>query len=165
VVEVGSYHGLSTAYLAQASKNKGKRVKSFDWFQGLSDTHPELDQLFIKGSLLSEVEDFDKNLSARGLRDVVDLTIGDAKTKLIPVIGGEGFSLAFLDVDLYDTTRDLLKQLKTLVRGGEVIILHDYHSPGIRRAASEFIDSFPGKLKISVIDPGALSPAIKIDIP
>jgi hypothetical protein len=165
VVEVGVFQGLSTSYLAYASKKKGKKVKSFDWFQGLSQPNPDLDhKRFIQGTCLSNEEVFDRNLKALGLREVVDLTVGDARLTLLPAIKDTGFSVAFLDVDIFDVTRDLLGQLKTVIHGGETIFIHDYDSPGIIKAVDEFMGSFDGNIESSVIDKGRLMPAIKLKI-
>jgi predicted O-methyltransferase YrrM len=163
VVEIGSYQGLSTTYLAYASKKKGKRVKSFDWFQGLTEINPELDKFFIQKNVVSDKDIFDSNLKKRGLRDIVDLTVGDARLTLLPIIKENGFCVAFIDVDIYDVTLNLLNQLKSVIHGGETIIVHDYQSTGIAKATGEFMKSFDKEINYSIIK-DRQCPAIKIKI-
>jgi predicted O-methyltransferase YrrM len=138
VVEAGAYQGLSTTYLAAAAAKANKRVKVVDWFAGLSATDPELDPRFVAGALVSDAGRWEANLKMNGLRGVVDLTIGDARETMLPALRNQGFALAFLDVDLYEVTRDLLFQLASVASGGETIIVHDADSPGIKKAISEF---------------------------
>jgi len=78
------------------------------------------------------------NVRTYGKADVVDLVIGDARQTMLPVLANSGFSLAFLDVDVYEVTRDLLFQLWRIAKGSELIIIHDADSPGIRKALDEF---------------------------
>jgi len=138
IVEVGIYKGMSTIYLAEAAKKVHKRVKTFDWFCGLPDASPVLDPNFKAGNLVSDINEWERNVRKNTSREVVDLTVGDAREIMLPTLKNEGFALAFLDVDLYDVTRDVLFQLGSLASGGEVIIIHDAHSPGIKKAISEF---------------------------
>jgi hypothetical protein len=162
VVEVGSYQGLSTTYLAYASKKKGKRVKSFEWFQGLTEINPELDAFFLQTNVVSNKDIFNRNLNQRGLRDIIDLTIGDARLTLLPVIKETGFCVAFIDVNIYDVTLELLNQLKGVICGGETIIVHDYQSPGIVKATGEFMKSFNKEINYSIIEDEY--PSIKMKI-
>ena len=139
IVEVGIYKGLSTIYLAEAARKVNRRVKSFDWFNGLTGVDPVLDSNFKDGDCISDVNDWEFNVRKNTSREIVDLTIGDALKTMLPVIKDSGFAIAFLDVDLYDVTRDLLLQLGEVARGGEVIFIHDADSPGIEMAINEFL--------------------------
>lgn len=138
VVEVGAFKGLSTVYLSLAARQIGKRVKSFELFSGLPTADPVLDAAYHVGGFSSSVDEYEANLRAQGVRDVVDLTIGDARQTMLPVLEDKGFSVAYLDVDVYEVMRELLFQLQSIARGGEVIIVHDFQSPGVRKAISEF---------------------------
>jgi len=59
---------------------------------------------------------------------------------MLPVLGDEGFSVAFLDVDVYEVMRELLFQLWSIAKGNELIIIHDANSPGVRKAIDWFHD-------------------------
>jgi hypothetical protein len=143
VVEVGAFKGLSTIYLSLACSRVGKRVKSFELFTGITNVDPTLDSLFHEGEFSSEGEEFEFNLKAYGNRGSVDLIIGDARDKMKPVLQDQGFAVAFLDVDTYEVTRDLLYQLGEQVVGGEIIVVHDTWSSGIRAALDEFCTNVP----------------------
>jgi hypothetical protein len=137
VVEVGAFKGLSTVYLSLAASKAGKRIKSFELFSGLPKVNRTLDR-FEDGQFLASIGEYEANLKMYGCRDVVDLTVGDARQKMLHVLAEEGFAIAFLDADLYEVTKDLLLQLWSVTRGGEIIIVHDTWSPGIRKAIDEF---------------------------
>jgi len=138
IAEVGAFKGLSTIYLSIAAAKSGKKVKSFELFSGLPTSHPDLDPGFHVRQFNSEVSEYKANLKAYGKPGVVDLVIGDARQTMLPVIGSERFSLAFLDVDVYEVMRELLLQLLSIAKGGELIIIHDMDSPGVRKALDEF---------------------------
>jgi predicted O-methyltransferase YrrM len=138
IVEVGAFKGLSTIYLSLAARQVGKRVKSFELFSGLPTADPVLDPSFHLGEFSSEVNEYEANLRAFGVRDTVDLVVGDARKTMLPTIKDNGFSVAFLDVDVYEVMRELLFQLWSVAKGNEVIIIHDVDSPGVCNAISEF---------------------------
>jgi predicted O-methyltransferase YrrM len=135
IIEVGSFKGLSTIYLAKAAQKTGKRVKSFDLFSEL----PFLgDSLLAKYYYPGQPNEYKNNLEKSHVRDVVDLKIGDARETLLPELGDTGFCLAFIDVAIYEVMREILFQLHSILRGGEIIIVHDIHSPVVRQAVIEF---------------------------
>lgn len=138
ILDVGAYKGLSTVYLARAARVTGKRVKTFELFSGLPTVDPVLDADFSLGQFNSQVDEYETNLKTWVVREVVDLVIGDARETMLPEIKDTGFVVAFLDVDVYEVMRVLLLQLWSLVKGGEVIIVHDTNSPGVRKAIDEF---------------------------
>ena len=138
IVEVGAYKGLSTIYLTEAAKRVNKKVKSFDWFSGLSNVDPILDSNYRDGDLVSSAGEWESNVRKNTSRETVDLLIGDARETLLPALNNGGFAVAFLDVDLYQVTHDLLSQLRSVVTGGEVIFVHDANSLGIKKAINEF---------------------------
>jgi predicted O-methyltransferase YrrM len=138
IVEVGAFKGLSTVYLARAAQTIGKRVKSFELFSGLPTSDLLLDPNFQTGKFSSEVSEYDNNLRACGVRDIVDLVIGDARQTMLPSLALTGFSVAFLDVDVYEVMRELLPQLWSIAQGNELILVHDIWSPGVRKAIDEF---------------------------
>jgi len=138
IVEVGAFKGLSTIYLSLAAIRAGKRIKSFELFSGLPTSNEVFDPTFSKNQFSSSVEEYRTNLGRYGCSDVVDLTTGDARDILMQVLGNEGYSVAFLDVDVYEVMRDLLELLWSVTQGGESILIHDVWSPGVRKALDEF---------------------------
>lgn len=138
IVEVGAWKGLSTVYLGLAAHSINKRVKSFELFSGLPTADPLLDGGFRAGQFSSDVSEYENNLESCGITNSVDLTIGDARKTMLPSIHGQGFCMAFLDVDVHDVMSELFSQLWTISKGNEVIIVHDFHSPGIKKAIDDF---------------------------
>ena len=139
IVEVGAFKGLSTIYLADSAKHINKRVKSFELFSGLPTADRCLDPSFEKGQYSSDQKEYDNNLRTSGVRNVVDLVIGDARETMLPSIRDSGFALCFLDVDVYEVMKDLLFQLWILAKGGEVVFCHDSDSPGVNKAIGELL--------------------------
>lgn len=138
IVEVGAFKGLSTIYLSLAASRVGKRIKSFELFSGLPKVDPILDSGFAEGDFSSSIDEYKNNLKIYGCWKVVDLIVGDARDKILQSLENKGFGIAFLDVDAYEVMRDLLMQLWSMVKGGEIIIVHDVWSPGVRKAVDEF---------------------------
>ena len=162
IVEVGAYKGLSTIYLARAARTIGKRVKSFELFSGLPTADPIMDPDYPVGQFSSDVSEYENNLRACGVQDVVDLVIGDARQTMIQSLGNMGFSVAFLDVDVYEVTRELLFQLWSIAKGGEVIFVHDVERLGVRRAIDEFHALSQNIVKESIL---ILGTTVKMEIP
>jgi len=134
----GAFKGLSTCLLSFAANRTGKRVKSFELFSGLPTRDPVLDANFHVGQYSSDVAEWEANVTKYGRRDCVDLIIGDARQTLLPAIANDGFSVAFLDADVYEVTKEVLFQLWSVAKGNEVIILHDAECQGVSKAIEEF---------------------------
>jgi hypothetical protein len=154
VVEAGAFKGLSTCFLSLAAAQVGKRVKSFELFTGLPMVDATLDSHWKPGDYSSDTAEYDRNVRQHGRRDVVDLHIGDARENLLPVLGTGGFSVAFVDVDVYEVMTDLLRQLWSVARGGEVVFVHDTWSPGVRRAIDELKLASGNRVDESEAEPG-----------
>ena len=157
IIEVGAFKGSSTCYLSQAASRVGKRVKSFELFSGLPIADPTLDGGCYVGRYSSDVAEYEANVRAYGRRDLVDLVIGDARQTLVSSLDSEGFSVAFLDADVYEVMRELLFQLWSIAKGGEIIICHDVNSKGVRKAVNEFHALSGNNVSESVILNGTTS--------
>ena len=96
------------------------------------------DPVFYKNQFASDRSTYEANVKRFGRRDVVDLTIGDARETLPGELSNNGFCVAFLDVDTYEVTRDLFFKLWDVSIGGETINVHDIWSPGVRKSIDEF---------------------------
>ena len=162
VIDVGAYKGLSTIHLATACRKVNKRVKSFEIFSGLPEIDSILDKGFNKGDFSSDVNTYENNLKSCGVRDLVDLTIGDARQTMPAVLNNDGFAVAFLDVDLYEIMKDLMLQLIPICRGGEVLIIHDTDHDGVRKAVNEIHALTGHTIKEKRLEGGA---SVKLEIP
>ena len=138
IVEVGAYKGLSTIFLAEAASRVKKKVKTFEWFSGLTDIDPVLDADFGASKLPCSQEGWESNVRQNTRRENVELIVGDARIMMPAALHKDGFAMAFLDVDTYKTTLELLYHLRDLATGGEVIFIHNADSAGIQKAVSEF---------------------------
>lgn len=135
-LEFGAFKGRSTVILSRIAKNKGCMLYTFEWFSGLGDVDDE-DILFQKGEYRSTREEFEDNVARMGEKKAVKLIEGDIKKTINKVSGT--FDYAFVDVDLYTVTKLILLKLLGIAKGGEIIDIHDNHSPGIRKAIREAI--------------------------
>lgn len=162
VLDLGCFKGLSSCFLSLGADRVGKRVKSFKLFSGLPTRDPALDPSFQVGQFSSQRNEYEDNVRVYGRPEVVDLTMGDARKTMLPVIRDEGFCVAFLDMDVYEIMREILSQLWSIARGGEVIIVHDIGSPGVRKAVDEFHSISRNIVKENEIEKGW---AIKLSIP
>jgi len=162
VVDVGSYKGLSTCYLSLAAVQVGKRIKSFELFSGLPMCDPCLDRGFYKGQFASTISDFESQAETYGCREVIDLVVGDARQTMLPALGDEGFSVAFLDMDVYEVTREVLLQLWSIAKGNETILIHDVNSLGVRKAIDEFHTLSNNRVPETILFKGTVS---RLDIP
>ncbi len=139
IIEVVAYKGKSTIYLSLAAFKVNKRLISFELFSGLPCSDPVLDSGFRKGQFSSDINQYIANIATYGNSSAVDLMIGDARQTLLPKIVDNGFSVAFLDVDVYEVMKELLFQLWNIAKGNEIVIIHDINSPGVRKAVDELL--------------------------
>lgn len=100
VLEIGTSNGYSTIWLAWAVSGAGGRVTSLDRNQ---DKHPLADA----------------NLRRAGLRDLVDLRVGDA-TELVDTLTGP-FDAVFFDADRISAPAQLKLLLPKLLPGALIL--------------------------------------------
>lgn len=76
-----------------------------------------------------------------GSKENTKLIIGDCRKTLAMCIQNKElveFSMAFVDVDLYETAKSIFFDLDRIAKGGEVILVHDGSSPGIQSALEDY---------------------------
>ena len=147
ILDLGAFKGLSACYLSLAAFRVGKRVKSFELFSGLPTSNATLDPSFHKGQFSSEQIEYENNVRSYGYPEIIELVVGDARETMLPALGNDGFAMAFLDMDVYEVVREILFQLWGVARGGEVIIVHDINSLGVRKAVAELHIASGGTLE------------------
>jgi predicted O-methyltransferase YrrM len=147
VLDLGAFKGLSACYLSLAACRVNKRVKSFELFSGLPTSDPKLDPFFHTGQFSSDQSEYEANIQGYGCPEIIELIVGDARETMLPALGDDGFSVAFLDMDVYEVVREILFQLWGVAKGGEVIIVHDIDSQGVRRAVAELHIASGGTIK------------------
>lgn len=124
----------------------------FDSFQGLPQTNEVEDGIFKTGEFSTSREDFVKIIKQKTKFNENDINIiegfydtsltADLQSKM-PKIG-----MLHIDVDLYSSTKDILKFTKPLLVNGSVVLFDDWYcfKPGIKnshgeqKAVNEFLD-------------------------
>ena len=137
ILEVGSYHGLSTGILAQAVKDSERphTVTSVEIEPGHSSATRE-------------------HLTIRGLREFVDLRCGPAEV-ILPELAGAGreFGFVFLDHShTYEAVLDACRWLPRLLIPGGFCLFHDFNdgrnndpNDAEYRVAAAVRDGLPGR--------------------
>lgn len=135
VLEFGAFQGLSSCVLSRACNYIDKTLYTFESFEGLDNPDEELDPTFRHGEYRGEEKVLLDNVLKHGSINNHVLIVGDA-TKTLPR-NITDWCFAFLDMDCYSPTKEVLRILKENSKGGEVIAMHDVFSIGIRRAIVE----------------------------
>jgi O-methyltransferase len=125
---------------------------AFDSFQGLPQTNEAVDGIFKTGEFSTSREDFIKIIKQKTKFNENDINIiegfyetsltGDLQSKM-PKIG-----MLHIDVDLYSSTKDILKFAKPLLVNGSLVLFDDWYcfkpsiknSYGEQKAVNEFLD-------------------------
>jgi len=137
MAEVGVYQGGSAKLICEA---KGKRnLYLFDTFEGLPDVS-DVDTHFGK-------KFWNKNQFNNTTENSVKKFLSDYKN--IKILKGifpdsanpiqeKKFSFVHLDADLYRSTIDCLRYFYPRLINGGIILIHDFHTDGIKKAITEF---------------------------
>jgi O-methyltransferase len=138
MAEVGVYRGGSAKLICEAKGNR--KLHLFDTFDGLhnvsdADTHFG-DIRFWKERQFSgaNLESVRKYLSPY---DNVFFYKGEFPSTADPIMNSR-FSFVHLDADLYRSTLDALNFFYPRLVERGIILSHDYHADGVKRAFDEF---------------------------
>src|SRR5882724_977636 len=146
VAEVGIYKGATTSLLASLVEKTAKQYHVFDTFEGLPDMTKE-------DSASGYGEPSTKLMADNTLQSVKnhlkDYHCIQYHKGLFPATanGIKGpFCFVYLDMDIYQSTKDGLQFFYPRMVKGGVIIVDDYASKrwvGVRTAVSEFAEQHP----------------------
>jgi len=133
--EVGVFKGFSAEIINKAKGNK--KLFLFDTFEGLPKINKKIDRSFKEAMFKSNY-----NLVIKRFEKYNDVFIykGNFPESAIEI---QNFKFAFvhLDVDIYDSTKKCLEFFYPRLNRNGIIISHDYHTKGVKKAFNEyFID-------------------------
>jgi hypothetical protein len=129
IVECGN--GRSTPFFALVCKEFGRHLFSFDSFQGLPDDGGEQHVFpwqkrygfYYKGMQLTTKDQIEKWLEKVKCSDVCTLVEGDVADSLR--FFHETIALAFLDLDLVESTKSAIKYVWPLMVDGAMMFTHE----------------------------------------
>jgi hypothetical protein len=151
-VEFGCCGGVTFGLAFKHSRRSGLNCHlwAFDSFRGLpvheseADWHP----VWIQGDMAIELAEFKQVCAERGLSDpdysVVPGYYADTLLEPSDRPMPQDISLAYIDCDLYTSTKQVLQFLAPRLKHGMVLAFDDYHcwsstqAAGERRASAEF---------------------------
>jgi len=137
IVELGSWVGLTTSYLATACRVRGRgRVFAVDTFEGTMEGNTHYASITnFDGSTLGA---FKSRIQQAGVDDLVDPMIG-LTTEMASQYRGDPIRLLLIDADhSYEGVRDDFRLWSPLVAPGGLIVFHDYLA--FPEAVGRFVD-------------------------
>jgi predicted O-methyltransferase YrrM len=146
VVEVGSWMGASTCFLACGLKGDAARIYAVDNFQGLSTCGEDAawyNRHFQKLGAKSTLEIFRSNLASLGLSTRAEPVVSDSLAAAVSLAPKRGsIDLIFIDGDhSYAACKADIEAWAPFVKRGGVIAFHDFGSraSGVTQAIFEAI--------------------------
>ena len=146
VVEVGSWMGASTCFIAGGLKGAATKIFAVDNFQGLSTCGEDAawyNRHFRRLGAHSTLEIFRRNFSELGLTQRSEPVVSDSLAAARTLAARRGtIDLIFIDGDhSYEACRDDIAAWAPFVKPGGVIAFHDFGSraDGVTRAIFEAV--------------------------
>ena len=155
--EFGCHGGMTftLAHREMRRRNLKGRMWGFDSFNGLPDSRDPRDEhpRWLRGEMATTVAAFHKICERAGIaRDAYTVTEG-LYDETLPHFGEDdpprNICLAYVDCDLYTSTRSVLEFLTPRLKHGMILAFDDYYCwsssqvSGERKAALEFFESSP----------------------
>ena len=147
IVEIGSWQGKSTVWLAKGSLSSGGgKIHAIDPHTGAPEQMEEY------GYDIQTFERFKENINKMGVQDVI---IPLVKTSEAAFQGWRGDEVSLLFIDGSHVYEDVKKDFtlwEGLVRPEGVIVFHDSQAPGPSRVLEEFIYSSKNFRVVKVVE-------------
>jgi hypothetical protein len=135
--EVGVFKGATAKAICESKKKK--HLHLFDTFEGLPKASKQLDKRYKSSMFRSNYGRVKKKLSKyknvhlyKGLFPGTGDPVQDKK-----------FAFVHLDVDLFESTKDSLEFFYPRMSKGGILLSHDYHAAGVKKAFNEFFKDRP----------------------
>jgi O-methyltransferase len=156
--EFGLWRGKTFIYAHRMMRryNVQRKLRGFDSFQGLPDHAPASDNIWHKGQFAYSRADLEADLRKAGFRvDDYELIEGFYETSLSLELSrqllssGVRASIVYIDCDLYESTKPVLKFISPFLQNGTVMCFDDYYNykgdpqAGEAKALAELLASNP----------------------
>lgn len=136
-VEVGVFKGVTAKAICDVKGDK--KLYLFDTFEGLPEVD-KMDSMFKKGMFSASYEHVKKKLSEYNnvfvYKGMFPQDTGD-------IVKNKRFSFVHLDVDIYESTKNCLEFFYFKMPSDGILISHDYHAEGVKRAFDDFFKDKP----------------------
>lgn len=156
-VEFGCHGGMTFGLAYRESRRHQHQCQlwAFDSFAGLPDTDEAEDEhpFWRAGTLATPVEQFHQTCASHGIPRQAYETVVGFYDETLPALGAASaptdIALAYIDCDLYSSTRTVLAFLLPRLKHGMIIAFDDYfcwsatQPAGERRAMKELFDEHP----------------------
>ncbi len=137
--EVGVFKGTTAKAICEVKENK--HLHLFDTFEGLPQIN-KIDSKFKTKMFKSDYQRVKEKLAKyknvhiyKGIFPEAGRPIKDKK-----------FAFVHLDVDIYQSTKDCLEFFYDKMSKNGIIISHDYHTQGVKKAFDDFFKNKPEKI-------------------
>lgn len=135
--EVGVFKGATAKAICEA-KDPSKRLFLFDTFEGLPEVDTIDKEMFSNNQYASGAEIVKAKLEGY---ENIEIHKGYFPEETGRFISDEAFAFVHLDVDIYQSTKESLAFFYPRLSKGGMIVSHDYHAAGVRKAFDEFCTS------------------------
>jgi len=125
VVECGVFKGYSACCLSWVCDYLGRRLILADSFSGLPEN--DTDPYYEKGDFRGDLDEVQRNIASLGRIQCVDFIEGYYSESLKNL--QRPLCLLWMDVDLYESTMDVMNHLYTHLQPGGVVISHELFEP------------------------------------
>jgi len=155
--EFGCHGGMTFELAYRESRRQHQHVKlwAFDSFAGLPPTADAADEhpFWRPGTLATPLEQFHQTCADHGIPRTAYATVAGFYADTLPALDPQSaptdIALAYIDCDLYSSTREVLAFLLPRLKHGMIIAFDDYfcwsatQPAGERRAMREVFDDHP----------------------
>jgi hypothetical protein len=138
MVEVGSWLGRSTAYMAQHIKRRGRNVKFYcvDTFKGSNEPDQIRDVEAAGGDIFPI---FERNMVRCGVDGIVHAMRMES-TAAANHFPDKSLDFCFIDAAHdYESVKSDILSYRPKMKSGATLAGHDYQEPGVRRAVDELL--------------------------
>jgi len=132
--EVGVFKGATAKAICE-QKSPDKTLYLFDTFEGLPEVDKIDEEMFAEEQFVAS-----EQLVRDKLSNYTNIEIhkGFFPQDSSDSIADKTFAFVHLDVDIYRSTLDSLRFFYPRLNSGGVLISHDYHAAGVKKAFDEF---------------------------